>query len=338
MKASRIWCPAMKEARYYTADGNIMRCRLCPHNCTVKRGAAGICGVRKNLDGRLYSTIYGELTAVAMDPIEKKPLYHFYPGSSILSIGTRGCNFKCPYCQNWHISQNPEATVTRYEPEEIVKAASAEGSIGIAYTYSEPLIWYEYVYDCAVLARAKKLKNVLVTNGFINTEPLDELLPCIDAMNIDLKSFRKETYRKVHKGGLDAVLTTIERSAKLCHVEITTLVVTGINDNMEEMKDIIDWVAALDKNIPWHISRYFPNYRYTAPATDIDFIYRTCDEAVKKLNHVYCGNISGPGRGNDTFCPSCRNAVIKRSGYHTKVTGIKDGKCTGCGYDLKIPV
>ena len=326
------------EAAFYEkTDQRSVRCALCPHNCHIQENKSGICGVRKNSGGTLYTEIYGRLTSMAMDPIEKKPLYHFHPGGSILSIGTKGCNMKCPYCQNWHISQDHAARTSYYPPEKIVDAAISEGSIGIAYTYSEPVIWFEYVRDTAVLAKEKKLANVLVTNGFINPEPLLQLLPLIDAMNIDLKSFRDETMRKVQKARLPEVLATIKTAhGRGCHIELTTLVVTGINDDMDEMKDIIDFIASVDKNIPWHISRYYPSYKYDRPATDIGFMMKVHAEAEKKLNFVYCGNVSSQEPGHDTRCPSCKATVISRSGYFTRVEGLDGGRCSRCGSELGI--
>lgn len=325
------------EARYYDFEGKRVRCRLCPHMCGVNEGKAGICGIRKNIGGKLYTTIYGEVTSIAMDPIEKKPLYHFYPGSGILSIGTKGCNFACPYCQNWRISQETDVPSEYYSPEYIVRAAIQNKSIGIAYTYSEPLIWFEYVMDCARLAKKEGLKNVLVTNGYVNREPLTELLEFVDAMNIDLKSFRDETYRKEQKGRLAPVLDTITTVAHArCHVELTTLVVTGMNDDMQEMTDIIDWIAALDRAIPWHISRYHPSYNYDAPSTDIQFMYRVYEKAIQKLDYVYCGNIASGHETSDTKCPSCRATVIARSGYAVEIRNLNNGKCGSCGYDLAV--
>ena len=327
-----------KEARYYiTAGGGAVQCLLCPHNCRISDGNSGICGVRRNDGGKLYSHIYGELTAMAMDPIEKKPLYHFYPGSDILSIGTKGCNFKCSYCQNWNISQDINAGSRYSPPEGVVDEALSGGSVGIAYTYSEPMIWFEYVMDCAALARDRGLKNVLVTNGYVNRDPLEELLVYTDAMNIDLKNFREESHKKFQKGKLSDVLATIERAHGRCHLELTTLIVTGINDSMKEMGEIIGWIASLDRSIPWHVSRYYPGYRYDEPATDIDFIVRVCDAAKEKLEHVYCGNISGSYGRSDTACPSCGAVVIGRSGYNVKITGLRDGKCVKCGRDIGIP-
>ncbi|MCX7680287.1 MAG: AmmeMemoRadiSam system radical SAM enzyme, partial [Spirochaetes bacterium] len=306
-----------KEAAHYRKN-KIVECDLCPHCCKISEGKTGTCGVRQNEGGTLFSLIYGEVTSIAMDPIEKKPLYHFFPGSEILSIGTKGCNFKCSYCQNWTISQDLHARTRYFSPEKIVETALAEGSVGIAYTYSEPIIWFEYVIDCAQLARQKGLKNVMVTNGYINPQPLEELLEYVDAMNIDLKNFKDESYRKVQKGTLSPVLRSIELAhKKKCHIELTTLIVTGINDNFLEMEQLVNWIAGVDKNIPWHVSRYFPNYRYDAPPTDIDFMLEVCSRAREKLNYVYCGNISGSYGWSNTTCPYCNTTVIRRMGYKT---------------------
>jgi pyruvate formate lyase activating enzyme len=327
-----------KEAQYYIRkpDDNV-ECLLCPHDCIIKKNKSGVCGARTNIDGSLISIIYGEVTAVSMDPIEKKPLYHFYPGSDILSIGTKGCNFKCLFCQNYHISQDMKAHSEYYSPEDIVKTAIQKQSIGIAYTYSEPFIWYEYVMDCSRLARENNLKNVFVTNGFINPDPLNDILKYADAMNIDLKTFRDETYRKVSKGKLSNVLDTIKTVSSKCHVELTTLIVTGINDDIKEMRDIIDFIYSINPDIPWHISRYHPSYKYNAPATDINFILRVYEEARKKLNFVYCGNIPGSCGGSDTICPKCKTVVISRNGYNVSINSLTNGKCAKCGNNLKIP-
>ena len=327
----------LKEARYYDSISNDrVKCLLCPHNCVIQKDKTGVCGVRKNVNGRLFTTIYGEATAVSMDPIEKKPLYHFYPTRDILSIGTKGCNFKCAYCQNWHISQDANARSSYYEPDYIINTAIKKKSMGVAYTYSEPFIWFEYVLDCSKLAWKNGLKNVYVTNGFIEKEPLNELLEFTDAMNIDLKAFKDATYKKVQKGELSKVMNTIQIANKRCHVELTTLVVTGINDDLAELSEMADWISSVDKNIPWHISRYYPNYKYDKPATDIDFMIRVHDMAVKKLNYVFCGNIPGSYGRSDTICPSCKTIVIARSGYNVSIKALKSGKCAQCGFDLKI--
>jgi pyruvate formate lyase activating enzyme len=326
-----------KEAQYYNQKpDNKVQCLLCPHNCIISQGKTGICGTRQNIDGRLVTLIYGEVTGISMDPIEKKPLYHFCPGTDILSIGTKGCNFKCSFCQNWHISQDLNVNSNFYKPEDIVRIALERDSIGIAYTYSEPFIWFEYIMDCSKLARDSSLKNVYVTNGFINPEPLRDILEYADAMNIDLKYFRDDTYKRISNGRLNSVLDTIKAANRECHIELTTLIVTGINDDIGEMKDIIDFIYSVDPDIPWHISRYHPSFKYDAPATDIDFMMRVYEEARKKLRFVYCGNISSSYPGSDTVCPSCNNTVISRSGYHVSIEVLKNGKCGKCGSDLNI--
>ncbi len=326
------------EARHYLKrEKRQIHCELCPHNCVIYPGRTGICGARRNENGTLITDIYGRISSMAMDPIEKKPLYHFYPGREILSIGTRGCNFKCPYCQNWQISQDMNARTAYHTPEQIAAAADERNSIGIAYTYSEPMIWFEYVMDTGLLARERGLKNIMVTNGFINRAPLSELLTLVDAMNIDLKAFREDTYREVNKGRLKNVLDTVEQSAASgCHVEVTTLIVTGMNDSMEEMRGIIDFIASVNPSIPWHISRYFPNYRYDREATDVSFITEVYREAKKKLHFVYCGNVSIGSEGSDTVCPKCGVVVINRSGYFTSIKNLKDGSCSECGENLGI--
>ncbi|HSV95516.1 MAG TPA: AmmeMemoRadiSam system radical SAM enzyme [Spirochaetota bacterium] len=325
------------EARHYTKgrDGRL-ECALCPHNCSLTDGKSGICGVRTNIGGTLFSDNYARVSSIAMDPIEKKPLYHFHPGSSILSIGTVGCNMKCSYCQNWHISQNTAASTSYYEPSAVVRSAARQGSVGIAYTYSEPIVWFEYVMDCAKEARKAGLKNVLVTNGFINPGPLDELLGLVDAMNIDLKTFRDETYKKYQRGRLQPVLDAITGAHGRCHIELTTLIVTGINDDIEEMRDIMDWIASVDRKMPWHVSRYYPNCRHDAPATGVGFIMDVCEEARRKLDFVYCGNIPGGRNGSDTLCPSCGGIVIGRNGYSTRIIALDDGRCGRCGADLGV--
>ncbi len=328
-----------REAAFYEKQGpGSVRCLLCPHHCVISEGKHGICGARKNSGGVLISEIYGRCTAVAMDPIEKKPLYHFHPGTSILSIGTKGCNMKCPYCQNWNISQDLAARTSYYSSADIVAAALREGSVGIAYTYSEPIIWYEYVHDTAMLARERGLLNVMVTNGFINREPLEMLLGCcIDAMNIDLKTFREDTMEKVQKARLADVLAAIRLvHERGCHIELTTLVVTGINDDMSEMRDIIEFIASIDRAIPWHISRYYPNYRYDRDATEVAFMMKVHEEAEKKLDYVYCGNVSSHERGHDTKCPSCGATAVRRAGYHITIENLAGGSCLKCGHNLGI--
>lgn len=282
----------MKEALYWDSEAKAKtHCRLCPHECTILNGLTGICGVRKNVDGKLYSLVYGESTSVALDPIEKKPLYHYHPGEYILSLGTKGCNFKCPYCQNWSISQDPGARTEKITPAWVVAKAKECKSFGIAYTYNEPFIWYEFVLDTAKLAKKNDLENVLVTNGYVNPAPLDEMLPYIGAMNIDLKSADPEFYVKYCKATLEPVLNTIKRSAKACHVELTNLIVTGLNDSDSDFNRLTDWIHSnVGPDVPLHLSRYFPCYKMDAPATSRDRLESAFSIAKKKLKNVYLGN------------------------------------------------
>ena len=269
-------------------------CAICPRRCLLESGQTGFCGARKNTGGAITCENYGQITSMALDPIEKKPLRHFYPGSFILSVGSCGCNMRCPFCQNHRISTPAEKPDAVYvSPEALVEKAESlksRGNIGIAYTYNEPLIGYEYVTDCARLAQKKGLKNVLVTNGFINEGPLSALLPFIDAANIDLKCFNDEYYRKLG-GGLDAVKRTIETAAQSIHVEVTTLIIPGENDSEGEMDMLSAWLSAINSDIPLHVSRFFPNYKYAdkAPAP-VEHIYSLAGTARKNLRRVYTGN------------------------------------------------
>ncbi len=248
--------------------------------------------MRKNIDGMLYSLVYGETTSIALDPIEKKPLYHYHPGEYILSLGTKGCNFKCPYCQNWTISQDMDAPTEKATSAWIIKKAKESKSFGVAYTYNEPFIWYEFVLDTAKLAKAQGLENVLVTNGYVNPKPLEEMLPYIDAMNIDLKSMEEEFYRKICGGRLEPVLYVIKRSAKSCHIELTNLIIPGLNDSDGNFIRLVDWIFDnVGPDVPLHFSRYFPCYKMTTPATPLDALERAYKIAKVKLKHVYLGNV-----------------------------------------------
>jgi len=289
-------------ARFITEDGENVRCGLCPRGCEIKSGCFGECGVRGNKRGKGIIPFYGFISALAIDPIEKKPLYHFKPGSKILSIGFTGCNFRCPFCQNWHISQNTEIAVQgrgkRMQPGEIISAALEHNSPSIAYTYSEPLIHAEYVLDCMALARRHGIANVLVTNGCIKTEVAAEILKLTDAANVDLKCFSAETYEKCLGGGVSSgsFLQCVLDFIKLCyktgvHLEITTLVVPDLNDSEEELNAAAGFIAGLDKEIPWHLTAYHPDYRWNAPRTDPGFLRNAAKEAEKKLRNVHTGNI-----------------------------------------------
>jgi pyruvate formate lyase activating enzyme len=320
-----------KEALYWSKGDGSAKCGLCPHWCTLVDGKCGICGVRCENNSKLETRNYGEISSIAVDPVEKKPLYHYYPGSDVLSIGTVGCNMKCPYCQNWQISQRCDTPTEYYIPDELIILAKKKRSIGIAYTYSEPIVWIEYVLDCARLFKAANLKNVMVTNGYICEEPLADLLPLIDAWNIDLKTFSDKTYRTVLKGDLETVKTTIQNAAHSSHVEITTLIVSGLNDSMDELIALVDWLSSINDKIPWHISRYFPNYSYDREPTDIQFMLEAYEMAKRKLKYVYLGNITGHTLTHGTICPSCGELLVSREGYSVSIRALKDGVCSACG-------
>ena len=282
-----------KEALFYEVlpEGKA-HCFLCPHSCRIDEGKVGLCRVRKNIKGKLYSLIYSRITSVALDPIEKKPLYHFHPGKYILSVGTKGCNLACPFCQNWTISQDDLTPTDNIAPEALVEKSKQSDSFGIAYTYNEPFIWYEFILDTAKLVRKEGLKNVLVTNGFVNPEPLEKILPFIDAMNIDLKSIDDNFYRKTCRGKLNPVLETIKRAHKSCHIELTNLIIPTLNDSEDSLKGLVDWVYDnLGSEVPLHFSRYFPCFKLEIPATDIDTLKKAEKIAKKKLKYVYLGNV-----------------------------------------------
>ena len=273
----------------------ISKCQICPRECVLENGQKGFCKGRENREGKIICASYGKVTSIALDPIEKKPLAHFMPGSKVLSIGSYGCNLRCPFCQNHRISMSgSEMAIIEISPEELAQKAvelADKGNIGVAYTYNEPLIGYEFVYDCSLEVRKRGFKNVLVTNGYICEEPLNELLPNIDAMNIDLKGFSDNYYREL-AGDLESVKRTITISSAHCHVEVTTLIIPGENDSETEMEQLSSWLASLNPNIPLHISRFFPKHKLTyLSATPTETIHSLARIASKKLKYVYTGNI-----------------------------------------------
>jgi len=281
------------EAMFYENLKDKVHCFLCPHNCVIENGHFGKCNVRRHEEGKLFTINYGEITSASLDPIEKKPLHYFRPSTQILSVGSFGCNFVCGFCQNYDISQS--ISKSEFIPKEkLVEAIlTTKNNIGIAFTYNEPSIWYEYVYDCARLLKGTDPAAVvvLVTNGYISEEPLKELLPYVDAMNIDLKSFNTEYYKSLCGGSLNPVLKTIEIASRACHVEITTLLVSGENDRLEEVEDIAKFLSSIDEEIPLHLSRYFPSYKLKNPPTDINFMRKAEEVAKKHLINVTLGNI-----------------------------------------------
>jgi pyruvate formate lyase activating enzyme len=279
---------------------------------------------------------YARLSALALDPIEKKPLYHFFPGRNILSAGFYGCNMRCPFCQNYSISreypkQPPLDNTESRLPEKLVSAAKAEDSLGIAYTYSEPLVHFEYILEAARAAREKGLKNVLVSNGFINEAPARELLPLLDAANIDLKSFSEDFYREELGGALKPVLRFLELAFAAAHLEVTTLIIPGKNDSVREMTEIASFLSALSPDIPLHLSCYRPMYRYTARPTLYEDLMPLLSAARQKLRYVYPGNVR---EESNTLCPSCRELLIWRQGYRVRIEGLEGGRCRKCGQPI----
>jgi pyruvate formate lyase activating enzyme len=328
------------EAQWYVSlKDNTVQCTLCPHLCILKEGKTGFCRVRKNEAGKLITQVYGFASSISMDPIEKKPLYHFYPGSKILSLGTYGCNMKCFFCQNCTISQtgpDPDLPRTWHAPEQVVSLALKQpGNIGIAFTYNEPVVWFEYMFDIAKLAKKSGLKTVMVTNGYINSEPLTQILEYIDAFSVDLKAFNEEFYTKVTSSELEPVKETIlqiNRSGK--HLEIINLVIPGLNDDDISFTLMVDWIAdKLGKETVLHISRYFPRYKSVTEATPISTLQRLNRLAEKKLSYVYTGN--SDAENNETRCLECNNILIKRHLYNTDLCGLTDdGKCRVCGNEF----
>jgi pyruvate formate lyase activating enzyme len=284
-----------REALYWRAlSATETECLLCPHHCRIAPGRAGICKARRNEDGRVIPWSYGKITSIALDPIEKKPLFHFHPGSQILSVGSFGCNFRCGFCQNWSIAQK-EAPCRQMQPGELVGMAvqaAGKGNIGLAYTYNEPLVSYEFVLDCSRLIRQQQMKNVLVTNGYINPEPLAELLPFIDAANIDLKAWSQDFYGNICGGRIEPVKATIATCAGRCHVEITTLLLPGLNDGEDEIESLAGFLADIDPRIPLHLTRHHPDYRMTEPEPiSLARMEKLAGLARAKLKNVWLGNI-----------------------------------------------
>lgn len=283
----------MIRAQYYQKlpDGKI-KCLLCPHHCQIATGQAGICGVRKhNEDSQLVSESYGVITSIAIDPIEKKPLRHFMNGTQTLSVGSYGCNLHCPWCQNYTISQQHPWKIQNIGPEQLVELAQSYKLPSIAFTYNEPLINYEYILQSAKLAQAHGLKTIIVTAGYINEEPWRELLPYIDAANIDLKHFYNEPFIDSCGGKIEPIKRVIEIAVGKCYVEVTTLIIPKFNDDIKQLTAMFRWLAELDPNIPLHLSRYFPQYKYAEPPTNIEFLHKVAKSARKYLSNVYVGNI-----------------------------------------------
>lgn len=320
---------------FYKQKNELTRCELCPHFCILSEGKWGRCNVRTIQHGQLVATNYANVTSAAFDPIEKKPLYHFMPGNNVLSMGSFGCNMTCSFCQNYEISQHKPKSET-LSVEELCQILSERlDTIGIAFTYNEPFMWYEYVYEVA--KKIKELmphqKIVIVTNGYINEAPLMKLLPYVDAMNIDLKGYTNHYYRKICGANLTPVLETIKLVANKVHLEITTLLVSEENDSFEEVENIAKFIAGINPNIPLHLSRYFPKYKLENQATEIEVLIKAREIARKFLNYVYIGNVATVDQ--NTYCPHCQELLVKRNLYNSEVR-LSEPWCPACGKKIEM--
>jgi pyruvate formate lyase activating enzyme len=354
------------EAVFYEplSEGRVL-CSLCPHNCRISEGGRGACGVRYNSRGKLFTLVYDKVVSRTVDPIEKKPLFHFHPGSFSYSIATVGCSLRCAFCQNWEISQWPKNHLPRrieadgtgetlepicpsleilqgsipgekVTPQEIVEGALRTGCTSIAYTYTEPTIFFELAYETAVLARAKGLKNIFVTSGFINEAPLRMIASVLDAANIDLKFLREESYRRISRASLGPVLEAIRLYHELgVWVEVTTLVIPNLNDSDEELYAIADFIHSIGPEVPWHVSQFYPAYKmWNVPVTPVRTLRRALEIGrATGLRYVYEGNVPGEG-GENTYCYNCRALLIDRYGFYVRSNRIRDGRCPEC--DTKI--
>ena len=327
----------MKEAMIYEKLGDTeVKCHLCNHNCTIKNHQRGICAVRENREGVLYSLVYGRIISMNIDPIEKKPLFHFLPESTSLSIATVGCNFRCKHCQNYEISQYPRErkfSIPGKEttPEEIVNGALENNCKSISYTYTEPTIFFEFAYDCARLAHEKGIKNVFVSNGYTGKEAVKLIAPFLDANNIDLKGSDK-FYREICGARLEPVKETIKLMKELgVWVEVTTLVIPDLNDSDKDLTDIAEFISSVDPAMPWHVTQFYPTYNLLdKPRTPVSTLRRAREIGFKAgLKFVYEGNVPGEG-GENTYCPSCKEILIERFGYSISANQIKDSRCSKC--------
>ncbi len=328
----------VQEALFYKKlEEERVKCLLCSHYCTILTGKRGICEVRENQAGVLRSLNYRRLIAAHIDPIEKKPLFHFFPGSLSYSIAAMGCNFRCLHCQNWSISQLSSEKKIGGElisPERIVQHAQESGCLSISYTYTEPTIYYETALEIAQLAKNNGLKNIFVTNGYISPEALNHIAPYLDAANIDLKAMSENFYRKICGARLEPVLERIKQYYELgIWIEITTLIIPGYNDGDDELGEIAQFIVDIDKGIPWHISAFYPTYKLNdTPPTPVSTLQRAYKIGKDKgLLYVYEGNV---GEGENTFCPSCDKTIINRKYFSTN-NKIKDGKCPFCGEEIR---
>lgn len=330
--------PAQEASLWHPLPGGDVRCELCYHRCRIAPGARGECCTRENRGGRLFTLTYGRLVSSNLDPIEKKPLFHFHPGSRSLSVATVGCTFRCSFCQNWSISQWPRgrpASALPGEPtapEDLAEAARRRGAASISYTYTEPTVFWEYVRDAAVAAHGVGVKNVIVTNGYMTPQALDFLGDALDAANVDLKGASSEALQRVTGGRPGPVRATIRRLRERgIWVEVTTLVVPGLNDGEGDLRRVAAFLASVDPDIPWHVSRFHPDYEMDdRPATDPEVLRRACRFGAEEgLRYVYTGNVWGDDR-ESTRCPGCGEVVLERRGFRLGRVALRGGRCASC--------
>ncbi len=331
----------MKEASFYEKlDDKKVRCFLCAHHCIIKDGKRGICAVRENKNGILYSLVYGKVISMNIDPIEKKPLFHFLPESKSFSIATVGCNFKCQHCQNYEISQYPreynDIIGNDVSPETIVESALRYGCESISYTYTEPTIFFEFAYDCAKLAQEKGIKNVFVSNGYTSPEATKAIAPYLHGNNIDLKG-NNDFYKNICGAKVEPVKSTIRLMKELgVWVEVTTLIIPDYNDSEDELKLIAEFIRSVDPYIPWHVTQFYPTYQLTdKPRTPLKTLRRAREIGFESgLKYVYEGNVPGEG-GENTYCPECKELLIKRFGFSISENKLRNGRCPKCGGEIK---
>ena len=316
---------------HFNAENNSYTCLLCPHECRLNPDQKGLCLTRLATDEGIRPLREYPVTAVAVDPIEKKPFYHYHPGSRILSIGFSGCNLKCPFCQNWHLSQLTDHQYRKIRPEDIPGLCDEQKSRGCAFTYSEPLIHYEYLMEAAEALHSEGLEALLVTNGYINPLPGEKLAGVMDAVKVDLKGFTEQWYKKELKGGLEPVKEFIRICSKKTHLEVVTLVIPDKNDSIEEIEESSRFIGSLNRSIPFHLTAYYPNYQYSIPQTRETTLLQLAAQARENLNHVYTGNLD---LENPTFCSRCGETLIDRISGHITFPGLEDGKCRHCGTSL----
>ena len=331
----------MKEAMFYESlDKGQVKCGLCPHSCIIKDGKRGLCGVRKNISGKLFSLVYGNTIAENPDPIEKKPLYHVLPGSLSYSVSTVGCNFSCLHCQNSSISQLPRHSSVipgrNISPEDIVNSAICNGCKSIAFTYTEPTIYFEYACETAMIAQEKGLKNIFVSNGYINQKPLEKISPFLNAANIDLKAFTDKFYKEICGGKLEPVLQAIKAYKELgIWIEITTLIIPGYNDQPSELTQIAEFICSIGNETPWHVTAFSPAYQITnTHSTPLKTLSAARETGLKAgLKYVYTGNIIDQA-GSNTHCPKCSKLLISRDGFRVKLNRMKNSSCQECGAEV----